>query len=399
MAASRSRRISICFVIGTLDRGGAEGQLVRLATRLPRDRFDVSVCCLADGGPLREVLDAAGVPVEAVGLHRPSLHAPLFGSIGRLFRLAEVIRERQPDIVHGFLFWAYVLGAAAARINGVPVVVASRRSLSHFKASRPMWRLLEGLTNYGTDHIVANSHAVRDDVLSHERFPADRLSVIYNGVQIGAVDHARRRATRRSLQIGERDPVIAVVANLIHYKGHEHLLHALPTILEAFPRTVVLLAGDGPERRRLEHRARLIGVESAVRFLGTRTDVDALLEAADILVHPSLEEGFSNAVLEAMAAGLPVVAASVGGNVEAIVDGETGLLIPPADPSLLAQATLWLLHHPTEARAMGGAGRDRVASLFDIDAMVSEYGRFYADIAAARVPAWKPESRPIVPAS
>jgi glycosyltransferase involved in cell wall biosynthesis len=399
MVATGSRRISVCFVIGTLDRGGAEGQLVRLATHLPREQFDVSVCCLADGGPLQGVLDAAGIPVDIVGLHRP-IHSLLpFKSIGRLVQLSRVIQARQPDIVHGFLFWAYVLGTAAAKVGGVPVVVASRRSLSHFKASRPDWRILEQLANAATDAIVANSEAVRDDVLKHERIPPSKLSVIYNGVDAGMANPTLRREVRRTLRIGDQDPVIAVVANLIHYKGHEHFFQALPEILGAFPRAVVLLAGDGPERARSEQRVRTMGMANAVRFLGVRSDVPALLEAADLLVHPSLEEGFSNAVLEAMAAGRPVVATSVGGNAEAVVDGDTGLLVAPADPPALASAAIWLLRHPAEARAMGESGRARVTRHFEIDRMVRGYERLYRELLAARVPAWKPrEDHQMMPA-
>lgn len=376
------RRIGICFVIGTLDRGGTEGQLVRLATGLDRTRFDPAVCCLFEDGPHRHALEDAGVSVEIIGLRRRSGFGAPLALPRRLFRLVSFIRASRPEIVHGFLFWAYVLGAFAARANHVPVVVASRRSLGFFKTSRPAWRLIERLANRLTDHFVANSEAVRQDVLREERLPPDKVSVIYNGLDLLGEEDARSTALRATLGVSPCGPVIAVVANFHGYKGYEFFFDALEMIVRACPATVALLVGDGPMRGHFEEHARARGLTSSVRFLGARSDVPAVLAIADVVVHPSTQEGFSNAILEAMAVGKPVVAASVGGNPEAVVDRETGLLVPPCDGAALADATIWLLRRPEEARAMGHAGRQRVERRFGVERMLREYERLYEQLVA-----------------
>ena len=376
------RRVRVCFVTATLDRGGAEGQLVHLAVRLDRTRFDPVVCCLTHDGPHREALEAAGVPVTALGVGRlQGLRAPV-ALARRLVRLVLAVRSLRPDVVHGFLYSAYVLGAIAARVNRVPVVIASRRSLGFFKASKPFWLFVERWANHRTDLLIANSEAVRQDVVRQEGQPPSKVSVIYNGVEVSEVSTERKVALRGALDLGDRHPIVAVVANFMPYKGHDVLFDALPELAAAFPQMAVLLAGDGSERTRLERRARAGGLSGVVRFLGVRADVATLLALADVVVHPSTEEGFSNAVLEAMAAGKPVVAAAVGGNLEAVLDGRTGLLVPARDARALAAATLRLLRSPAEARAMGEAGRVRACQQFTIERMVHDYERIYERLLA-----------------
>jgi glycosyltransferase involved in cell wall biosynthesis len=296
------------------------------------------------------------------------------------------MRARRPDVVHGFLYAAYVLGAIAARISRVPVVIASRRSLGVFKASRPVYLVVERLINGLTHHVIANSEAVRDDVLRQERLPSAKVTVIYNGVALPGHAGTRSDALRRTLDLDGRHPIIAVVANLIPYKGYDVLFDALPGMVSEFPELAVLLVGDGVARRQLEARAHASGLHGIVRFLGARDDVPALIALADVVVHPSTEEGFSNAILEAMAAGKPVVAAAVGGNVEAIVDRTTGLLVPVRDADALRAAAVWLLRHADEARTMGEAGRARVRELFTIDRMIGEYESVYQRLLAGRAP-------------
>lgn len=379
-----ARRLRICFVIGTLERGGAEGQLVQLATGLNRSRFEPSVCCLTHNGPHRHALEAAGIPVEILGLRRSKWLGLPIALPSRMLRLIRIIRKRQPDIVHGFLFGAYVLGAVAGRVNRVPLIVASRRSLGLFKASRPLWLLIERFVNRGTDHLIANSRAVRLDVVRQEGLAPSKVTVIYNGVEFTSWNEPRSQALVRAIGVADRRPIIAVVANFIAYKGHEFLFDALPAIAAEFPQLAVLLVGDGPLRQQFEVQVRANGLDAFARFLGARSDVPAILALVDLVVHPSTQEGFSNAILEAMAAGKPVVAAAVGGNEEAIVDRKTGLLVRNRDAAALATASLWLLRHPEEARAMGMAGRTRVQQLFTVERMVREYESLYEQLVTAR---------------
>lgn len=383
-------RIPILFVIGTLEIGGAETQLVEMVRSLDA-RFAPTVCCLTSGGPLADRLDDAGIPVTTIGLQSARegrgwmRFLPAFVRLPiDLGRFVWHVRARRPAIVHGVLMHSYVLGAFAARLTGVPIVVASRRSLSHFKREKPFLRFAERIVNPWTDRLVANSEAVKQDAVDTEGVPPEKIAVIYNGVDLEAYERVAPEtvdALRRELALGA-GPVVIVVANLIGYKGHDYFLRAWVEVCRVFPDAVALLVGDGPVRAEREADARNLGIEANVRFLGVRRDVPALLAVADLLVHPSLEEGFCNALLEAMAASRPVVATDVGGNREAVVEGETGLLVPAADAGRLASATLAVLQRPDRGAAWGRAGRGRVAERFQRSRMLPEYEALYDDLLA-----------------
>lgn len=379
-------RIPIMFVIGTLNIGGAETQLVEMVRRLD-SRFAPSVCCLASAGPLRDRLDDANIPVTTVGAFGPKPSRGWKRLLPTLVRLSINIvgfvlhvRAERPAIIHGVLLHAYVFGAIAGGLTSVPVVVASRRSLSRFKT--PLMRLAERIGNWFTHYIVANSEAVRQDAIRTEGLSPERIGVIHNGLDLEVYDGVAAgtiQALREELGLGA-GPVAIVVANLHWYKGHEYFLRAWVDVCRAHPGAVALLVGDGPVRAEREADARALGIEANVRFLGRRRDVPALLAVADVLVHPSREEGFCNAVIEAMAAARPVVATAVGGNPEAVVDGETGLLVPALDAGRLAEAMLVVLGQPDRGKAWGLAGRRRVAERFQRSCMVQKYEALYDEL-------------------
>jgi glycosyltransferase involved in cell wall biosynthesis len=387
-ASSHVRPIKLLYVIGTLEVGGTERQLVEIVSRLDRTRFEPVVCCLSAGGPLEERLRREGITVHVVGFRGFSVVRNLAKVIRQLIRLVRVVRAEAPVIVHGLLFWAYVLGTFAARLVRVPVVIASRRSLGHFKAGKTHYLWIERAANAMTDLIIANSEAVRADVLRQEQVPARKVIVIYNGLDAERYQVGADQALRSSLRLAPGTAVVAVIANFIHYKGYEYFLDAWSAVVRRCPDAVALLVGDGPLRASCEQRASAAGLGPRVRFLGTRPDVPRLLALADVLVHPSTEEGFSNAILEAMAAGRPVVAAAVGGNPEAIVNGETGLLVPARDSRSLADAIVWMIEHPADAKRFGEAGRRRVAEVFDLSAMVRRYEEVYERLAFEKCPEW-----------
>ena len=232
--------------------------------------------------------------------------------------------------MHGMLFWAYILGTFVGRAAGVPVVIASRRSLGLFKTGKPHYAVLESIANRMTDLFIANSEAVRADTIAREHLRPSDVIVIPNGLDLTRFGKAPDQDLAASLDVAGR-PCVIVVSNFIRYKGHEYFLRAWRQVLVEFPSAVALLAGDGVFRAEIERICDDLNIRHSVRFLGVRPDVPALLALADVYVHPSLQEGYSNALLEAMAAGKAVVATAVGGNVEAVSDGVTGLLVPPAD--------------------------------------------------------------------
>jgi len=372
--------MKVLFVINGLGIGGAELQLAELLLRINREQFQPVVYCLGARGPVADTLQRAGVRVEVIGL--PRLRQCRAGDavavVAKLSRFARLVRRERPQIVVGFLFWAYVTTAFVAAATRVPVVVTTRVSLGLYKEKR--WMLaLERLANRLTTVIIANSEAVRTDAVRQERLPPDSFTVIRYGVDVSRFRTGIDHAMRARLGIGHADAVVGVVANLLPYKGHRVFLDAWRTVVARHPRAVAIFVGDGPLRSELEATARASAAPGSVVFLGTRGDVADVLSAVDVVAHPSFEEGNASAILEAMAAGRPVVATAVGGNVESVIDGATGLLVPPSDPVSLAEAICRLLEHPAEAAAFGGAARERATTAYGMDDMVREYERVFLD--------------------
>jgi glycosyltransferase involved in cell wall biosynthesis len=367
-------RTRIVYVIGTLERGGAETQLVELAARLDPARFEPTVCCLAGGGPLAATLAARGVPVQIVAVARGCRR--LRAALG-FWRL---LRRLRPDVVHGHLYWGNVAAALGGRLVGVPAVVGSRRNLGG--PPRPLRAGLRRLANSWTHLVIANSAVVRDAARGDEGLPEDRLLVIHNGVDVSRFDVAPDPRLRDSLSLPGSGPIVTVVAHLRRSKGHPVFLRAWASLVRALPQARALLVGGGPLREELENRAAALGVRDSVRFLGVRDDVPALLALTDVVAHASLREGFPNAVLEALAARRPVVATDAGGTREAIVHGRTGLLVPPRDAGALEAGLVRLLSNPDEARALGEAGRRHVTAHFQISTMVRAHEAAYERILA-----------------
>jgi glycosyltransferase involved in cell wall biosynthesis len=235
-----------------------------------------------------------------------------------------------------------------------------------------------------TDLFIANSEAVRRDVISQERVDPDRIIVIYNGLDLQLHRRPPDKAVRRQLDIG-RGPVVVVVCNFIDYKGHEFFFDAWREIVIRHPQAVAILAGDGATRPRWEQWCQREGLVSSVRFVGARRDVPCLLAASNLFVHPSLQEGYSNAVLEAMAASLPVVVTAVGGNVEAVEHERTGLVVPARSASALVSAIDRLLTDHAFAGHLGTAARTAVEARHQIARMVSEYESVYERLSASVV--------------
>lgn len=314
-------RLTAVLLIGQLGLGGTEKQVALLAAGLRERGVDVEVWVQFGRGPREADLIAAGVPVVDLGFGRLTDPRALARNAVAFARLVWRLRRKRPDVLHAFLIASYLVAAPAARLARVPLMVAGRRSLGDFKEGKPLVLAVERIANRFTDHIVANAEAVALDALRQERLPAGKVSVIHNGLPERAFEVA----------LAEKTTVLCV-ANLKAYKGHGHLLDAM-ALLTAPPELV--LVGEGPERPALEAQAARLKLD--VTFAGARTDPEAYLAAARVFVLPSLEEGMSNAVMEAMAAGVPVVATAVGGTPELLRHGR-GLLVPPADPQVLAAA-------------------------------------------------------------
>lgn len=390
---TKKDNIKIAYFIGTLKIGGAEKHLLSVVRLLDRERFSPRVYCLSEGGPLEEDFQQAGCPVTILrykGLRPAEGEMRLkkaAAALREFCRTVAILRRIKPDIVHCYLFHANIIGALAARLAGCPVIITSRRSLGYFKDGKPYYQWLENFVNRFTDVVTVNSKAVMEDVLKREALNPGKIRLIYNGINPTLYQScsSTREETRRSLGLSPETPLITTVANLIPYKGHVDLLRAAALIRREAPNIRLLLVGRddgmGTELRKL---AAELGITEKIIFAGPRNDIPKVLAATDIMVLPSHEEGFSNVILEGMAAGLPLIVTNVGGNLEAVINGESGLVVPPRDPGELAKAILLLLSQPDYAKQLGQAARKRVETCFTIDSMIKQYEELYLEALKAK---------------
>ena len=353
-------RHSVALVMTSFEPGGTERQMIELIRRLDRERWDVHVACFHTRGAwFGRVADCARVavfPVRSFG--RP-------GVATQLRAFAAWCRTSRIALVHTFDMPATIFGLPAAASAGVPVRIANRRVINPGRAA---WKLAAQRAAYACAHlVVANSRAVAAR-LAAERVPPHKIALVRNGLPVRpAVAHPERPGSRQ----------VITVANLRREKGYDVLIDAAPEILRRCPGATFRAVGAGPELVPLTHRTIERHVEAAFTFGGHCENVSAHLAEADVFVLPSRSDAMPNALLEAMAAGLPIVAAAVGGIPELIEDGVTGLLVPPDDPASLADAVCRLLADPALAARVAEAARQSVSSWDSFDDMTAAFEAIY----------------------
>jgi len=363
--------LRVMFIITSMPVGGAERLLVDLIRRLDRDRFLPELCCMKQLGPLGEEL-AGEVPVHS----RLLVHK---WDVRVLVRLTRLLRTRRIDAVvttgaGDKMFW----GRLAAWRAGVPVVISAIHSTGWPDGVGRLNRLLTPLTDAFIG--VAREHGRY--LVRQERFPESKVRVIPNGVDVdrfclGPLPGAE---LRRELGMASDAPVCGIVAALRPEKNHELFLEVAALVREKLPEAHFVVIGDGPRRQRLEALARELALDDAVRFLGTRSDVPQLLSMLDAFVLTSHVEANPVSILEAMAAGVPVVATRVGSVAESVEDGVTGLLAEPGDADQIAGQLVALLTDRGRSRRMGRAARDRVVAHWSLARMVEGYQNLIAEI-------------------
>ncbi len=367
--------LKVLQLIPTLDRSGAEKQMVLLAKGLPRDRFQVEVAALTRLGPLGAELREAGVPVTLIGKR---LKVDPF-ALGRLIRL---MKRGRFDVVQTWIFAANVYGRVAAHRAKVPVVVTAEMAVDYWKG-RSHLAIDRRLARW-TDRVVGNSNAVVD-FYRKAGVPDDRLAMIYSGIADEEPPaHNDPAAVRAEFGFGPVDPLVLFVGRLAPQKAVDDLLTAIDVLQHVEPNLRTLIVGDGPLRDRLRSMSHAFQLDDRVKFLGHRDDVPRLLAAADLLVLPSLYEGLPNVVLEAMRFRKPVVATSAPGTTEVVVHGETGVLVPMHLPTALAKAIRDMVRDPEGAQRMGNAGRARVEAEFGASTMINQFAQLYEDIARSK---------------
>ena len=362
--------LRVMFAITSMPVGGAETLLVDLIRRLDRSHFLPELCCLKELGPLGEVLAREIPTFDHLLSHKADLRV--------LPRLAGLLRRRRVDAVVTVgagdkMFW----GRLAARWAGVPVVCSALHSTGWPDS---VGRLNRSLTPI-TDAYIAVAAAHGKFLVEQLHFPAAKVRVIPNGIDVERFRHAGDRlAIRANLGLTPTTPTVGIVAALRPEKNHELLLQAAQTVRARIPEAVFLIVGDGPERPRLVGLAKQMGIAHATRFLGTRSDIPQLLAALDVFVLTSRIEANPVSILEAMAAGRPVVAPNVGSICESVTDGETGYLTEPNLVEPVANRLIELLENPTLARSFGAAGQRAVEQTGSLDSMVAGYQRLISEI-------------------
>jgi glycosyltransferase involved in cell wall biosynthesis len=367
--APRRMWFVIDYLSGTS--GGTEGQLLALIRGVSGRGVSPRLIALRPTEFTRSG-DLEGCPVSTLHI-RQVLHV---GSLFRLFRFAWRIRRERVELVHVFFNDSAMIIPWFAKLGGSKVVT-SRRDMGYWYTWANL-RLLR-LANRFVDRFLVNSRAVAEHVMARERVRRERIRVIYNGYLFGAEAGPALVGLRERIGAGEKDPIVGIVANLRPVKRHGDLLEAFARVLRNHPRAHLLLLGTGPLEAALLARVAALGIGSSVHFLGSHRDVIPFVKHFDVGVLCSESEGFSNAVIEYMACGVPTVCTNVGGNPELIRDGVDGYLVEPGDVPALASRIEALLNDRALARTLGENARARVQE-YTLDRMVEAHLESYAEI-------------------
>jgi glycosyltransferase involved in cell wall biosynthesis len=369
--------IKTMHLITELDRGGAETALLRFLTHQNRTRYRPFVVCLYNGdGSVARQIQALGIDVIDLGMKRPY-------RIDALYRLYRLLQRKRPSILHCWLFHADLIGRLIGRLARVPIVVTSRRGTE----IGGMWReQAKRFTRSLDDRIITVCTTARQQEIRRTKADPEKVVTIYNGIDTmpPVTDQVTARL-RRTLKLPDNSKIVLCIARLAVQKGHADLLTAWEAVQAVHPDAHLLIVGDGEQRTGLTRTANQRAGCNTIHFIGRREDVPDLLAMSDLVVLPTRGEGLPNVLLEAMAAGRPVVATNVGGIPELVIDGTTGLLVPPSNPDALSRMIITLLSDPERARIMGHAGRERVAKHFPIGTMVKRTETLYTELLQSKL--------------
>jgi len=374
-----------------MEPAGAQKAMLELARGLVGTGYQVTVVTMydkADYVPFFQ--NRYGLTIVDLGMKRPGQPLPgrVLSLVWGLLHLYRLLRSWRPHILQTFSHYSNLVGPVVAWLAGTPIRVSSQRMSLR---GAPRWLLW-------LDRAVANSFLVAKMISVSEatrRFCIERgirptkIVTIPNGIDPipydgSGLSSGRARSLRRELGLTELQPVVITVARLHRQKGHCFLIEAVPRVLNTFPDARFLFVGEGELRAELEAKVVQARLDSAIRFLGVRRDIPQLLAISDIFVLPSLWEGLPNVALEAMAAGVPVVATRVDGTPEVVVDGQTGLLVPPADAAALAEAVCRLLGDEALCRSMAAAAQARVRDVFSQERTLAAYTALYQELVQAK---------------
>lgn len=366
---------NVLQLIGSFHQGGSERQAVQLTRLLHADgSVNLSVATLNREGVLLGEIESLGLG-EIPEFRLNSFYELHF--VKQVRRFAGYLRANAFDIVQAHDFYTNIFGMAAARLAGVPLRIAAKRETGGMRT--PMQDKVERVAFAGADRIVVNSLAVRDHLIG-KGIKDSKIALVRNGLDLARLDVKTRDASsvRRALGLPETGRLVTLVANLRHrVKNQPMFIRAAARVVQEFPDAHFVIAGEGDLRDQLDTLSRDLGVSGHVHMIGRCARVPELLATSYAGVLTSFNEGFSNSILEYMAAALPVVATNVGGAAEAIAEGETGFLVPSDDDAALARKLGELLADESKAATVGRAGRERVQRDFSCEAQLARTLELY----------------------
>jgi glycosyltransferase involved in cell wall biosynthesis len=388
-----NHKLSVMQIILNLEMAGAQEVVRSLAEFLPANGCTVTVCGFEDG-PMRAEIEKLGVQVAILGRPRHSVvYLPLF--VKELLRirreLAGLVKAHQVDVVQTHILQVLDFLVLTLRHGtGLRLVLWTMQDVEFLPKRQPWkkewlrgtkrlgYRLLYRLLASQVDGFIAVSDEVRRSIVNQVGPVDGKIFTMCNAVNVKAFEHPGDKAGLcRQLGLADQARLIATVGRLTEQKGHAHLIEAARSVVAAWPDAHFLFIGDGELRDALRQQAEAAGLAHHIHFLGVRKDIPALLAAADLFVLPSLWEGLSLALLEAMAAARPIVATAVSGTTQAMIPAQTGLVVPPRDSRALAEAIMQLLSDAARAQAMGQAARQHVAMYYSAQKQARDYAALY----------------------
>ena len=367
------KKIKVLHLVEGLETGGRENVIASIARGINREKYDLEVWAVAYGGKVADDLRRDGIEVRV-------LNVTTYRNPFNIFKLASLIKKSSADIVHTHGYYASTLGRIAAKVSGAKVIINHVHSTYFEYKKRHIF--MEKMLGSFTDRVICCSNAVEEFVRGYEGIKPSKTIVIYNGVDenkfVSGIDVPEKK---KELNIKAGDSSVGIVASLVPNKGHKYLFLAADEILSRFPGVKFLVVGDGSYRGDLEEEAKRLRIDPEVIFTGTREDVPQVLAVMDIFVLPTCyREGLGLAVIEAMAAGKPVVASNIGGISEAVEEGVNGILVPPNDAKALANAVISLFEDKEKLVRMGNEGQRICREKFSAGEMVSKIEEVYESV-------------------
>ncbi len=363
-------KIKLLHLISRIDIGGAERQLLNLVTGLDKEKYDICVGYFEGNGELKKEFQESGIETKKFRFSG-------FWDIRIWWRLYQDMKANRYDIVHTHGFKADLWGAIAGRLSGVPTIISTIHNQEQYLKNPIIGLLEKWIIAPIDDTIIVVSEGVKRFLIKTSGVSEEKIRKIYYGINPEDTKVDKGKDIREELGINNDAPLIGCIGRLVEQKGHKYLIRAAGKVIEEFPEAKFLVAGKGKLEKNLKKLARKINLNSNIIFTGFRTDIYSIIDQLDLIVMPSLWEGFGLIFLEAMALGKPIIATDVGGIPEVVKDKETGILISARDPEALAEAIIHLLKNDSLAARMGERGKLTIRERFPLSKMVKDTDLIY----------------------